>query len=131
MPSKRGIRAWVIEWKWAGEHARHLGPRWMLLHWRTSARTVADLMERLYAQSEYTVSEQVALLSGRWTSPSRAVIHDFDRITCGNNPYLFACPAKDVRAETTDGGAETLAYTPLPIKPEWVEALARIRAGGC
>lgn len=88
-------------------------------------------MERLYAQSEYAVSEQVALVSGRWSSPYRAEIHDFERITCGHNPYLFACPAKDVRAEATDDGGETLAYTPLPIKPEWVEDLARIRARGC
>jgi hypothetical protein len=128
MAPKRGIRAWVIEWQWAGEHARHEGPRWMLLHWRISARTVADLMEKLYAQSEYALSEQVGLLSGKWASPYRAEIHAFDRITCGHNPYLFACPAMDVRVQTSADGDEMLAYEPLPIKPEWVASAERIRA---
>lgn len=100
----------------------------MLLHWRTSARTVADLMERLYAQREYDLSEQIGLVTGKWTNPYPAEVHDFERITCGHNPYLFACPAMDVRVETTADGDETLAYEPLPIKPEWVESLARVRA---
>jgi hypothetical protein len=69
MARTTGIRAWLIDWDWDGDHARHDGPRYIVVNWRRSAKYVADLMERLYAQSEY---EQVALAAGRWENPYRA-----------------------------------------------------------
>jgi hypothetical protein len=128
MARTTGIRAWLIEWDWDGDHARHDGPRYIVVNWRRSAKYVADLMERLYAQSEYSLDEQVALAAGRWENPYRARIEDFERIHCGHNPFLFARPVRNLSAEQDGNGEEVLRWEDLPIKQEWLDALARIRA---
>jgi len=54
MARTTGVRAWLITWDWDGDHARHDGPRHVVVNWRRSAKYVADSVERLYAQSEYS-----------------------------------------------------------------------------
>ncbi len=85
-----------------------------------------DQMERLYAQSEYSLGEQVSLAAGRMKLPYRATIEDFERIHCGHDPYLFGRRVRDLRAEVEDG-EEILRWDELEVKQEWIDRVASIR----
>ena len=129
MASRKGIRAWLVSWEWDGEHARYEGEqRYLIIGPRRSAKYVADVMERLYAQSQYTLGEQASLAAGRWKNPYPATIGHWERITCGHNPFLFGRPVKDLRVEAGEDGVERLVWEDLPIKQEWRDFVARVAA---
>lgn len=106
---ERGISAWLVTWDWAGEHAsRH--PRVVaILNPRMSGSRVAEIVERLYSESEYDPSEQIEVLLHPERNPYRAQFGSINgvqwegQVICGHNPYLFARLVRGLRAVEIDG----------------------------
>ena len=121
--ARKGVSAWLVEWQWAGKHARFEGPRYLVLDRRYGARSVAKIVEILYAYFSYDLSEQVDLAAGRWKKPYRAMVMDFERIHCGHNPYLYAKRVRNLRVDQGEDGTERLAYKDIEVPErirEWI-----------
>ena len=50
--------AWLVTWEWVGEHAERKDKVASILNYRLSEKNVAEYMERLYADSYYSLSER-------------------------------------------------------------------------
>jgi hypothetical protein len=118
MGKKRPITAWLVTWDAAGPSAEFADEVAAILSSRKSERTVAELVEFLYAQVTSTASELAEYARNPKRNPYRAniglMINEVphgDRITCGAHPWLYARKVTDLtitRDETT--GLETVAW---------------------
>ncbi len=91
----KGITAWLVTWDSVGEEnipqniAAILNPHW-------SARRVRDLVEVIYVNSSYSLSERIGYAKNRSFNPYPAQFSGFNgvlwegQIMCGDNPWLFA-----------------------------------------
>ncbi len=93
---KGGISAWLVTWEASSAHvvpprkiAAVYNPRW-------SPKRVKELVELLYVNSQYVISEQINYANNRNFNPYPAAFHRvrgvecMDSITCGHNPFLKA-----------------------------------------
>lgn len=114
------MKAWIIKWNWIGEHAAVERPVVAILSARTSPNEVRKCVEFLYTVTHASLREQME--QARYNDPAQppypaefargdGVLFQ-GRITCGNNPFLEAYQVENIRLVTSDGGDETLEWTP-------------------
>lgn len=90
------MKAWLVTWEWAGDHAKVSEPVAAILNSRTSPDRVREIVEFLYANASYTLSERLACAKNKRNNPYPARFASIDgfpwqgQITCGHNPFLFA-----------------------------------------
>jgi hypothetical protein len=88
--------AWVVTWFGSNTHNK---PPLAILDYRLSARSVRDIVQMLYAVERYTPEEQLRYVKSPKDNPYPAVMTQFQRITCGHNPLLFARQVSDLHME--------------------------------
>lgn len=113
------MRVWVI----TREGTRHAKEVIGILSARKSSRTVKDHVEWLYALLHYHPHEHLEL--AKYTNPSNPYEAQYKKtntsapvksvMTCGDNPFLMACRAKNVVLTDTDAEPPILKWT----MPNW------------
>ncbi len=113
-------KAWLITWDQAGGHLRQKDKIVSILSGRLSAKTVFDYVERLYVNSEYSLSDRLAYAKNRKDNPYPAQFVSINgvpwegQITCGHNPFLFARLVRNTRVEVDLNGDEQLCWEDIP-----------------
>jgi hypothetical protein len=68
-----------------------------VLSHRLSGKRVRDFVEQLYiVLAKYSQSEKLACAKAAKGNPYPALLEDFERITCGHNPWLYARRVTDL-----------------------------------
>jgi hypothetical protein len=104
---KRGITAWLVTWDHVGEHAQPPRPIAAVLSRRWGADRVAQIVELLYANEYYSISERIAY-AGESFNPypaRRGTLYGVPwdgEICCGHNPFLYARLVDNLRTEGED-----------------------------
>jgi hypothetical protein len=116
------MKAWLVTWEWTGEHAAVTQPVASILDPRTGAGTVRQRVEQLYADSQYSLSERLALVRDRRSNPYPAKFDSVPpgvtyegRITCGHNPFLYGRLVDDLKVECDVSGQERLVWKERPV----------------
>jgi len=85
------MKAWLITWENAGEHAKVLDKIAGLLNPRWPATRVAHVVEFLYARARYNIQEMAHQYAKFGCSrPYKAEIGPWEIVSCGHDPYLEA-----------------------------------------
>ena len=124
--SQKGIVAWLVTWEWTGNHAKPdrkiaaiLNPHW-------SADRIRQIVEFIYANSCYSISEQIRYAKNRKLNPYPAKYTSIEgvpwegQITCGHNPSLFARHVDNlaVTGEPDEEGGVIWTERPKPDFPK-------------
>lgn len=116
------MKAWLVTWEWTGEHARVKNPIAMILSSRVSGKRVREMVEQIYVNATYILSERAAYAEKKF-NPYPAYYGDIesidylDVIYCGHNPYLHARRVDDLRVEIDRNGKESMSWKERP-KPK-------------
>jgi hypothetical protein len=100
----KGIKAWVVRWEWAGDHAAVDQPVAAVLRPQTGAHQVMQIVELLHAARQHTPTEMLSMIrrGGHRPYPARLGTVRFDpadgpvnvrwsgEVSCGPNPFLVA-----------------------------------------
>ncbi len=62
-------RAWLITWEWCGDHAKKADRIASILNYRISGPKVREYVERMYVNSEYSLSERLAYAKSAKNNP--------------------------------------------------------------
>jgi hypothetical protein len=74
------MKAWLITWEWAGEHAKVDEPIAAILNPRYSPQRVRDIVELLYVNGMYSLGERASYAKGKVFKPlSGRIRHDLGR----------------------------------------------------
>jgi hypothetical protein len=108
-----GIRAWLVEWEWAGGHAAVDPPFIALLPWQWRDRRVIDFVEATWAAQ--SLDTAVMFAKGRGRLPYKAALVPIPVrsrssgeslwvpwaawIMCGDNPWINARQVTHVRED--------------------------------
>ena len=117
------MKAWLITWDWAGDHAAVGDPVVAVLSARTGAEDVRRYVERRYVEKTASLPEKLSYARyNRPQAPPYAA--EFDRlegvrfrgrIQCGHNPWLYARLVDNLRVETDATGNEVLSWDEQPL----------------
>lgn len=102
--------AWVVTWFGSNTHNE---PPVAVLDYRLSSSSVRNIVEMLFAVLRYTPEEQLRYVRSPKDNPYPATVSQFQRITCGHNPLLFARLVRDLHME-----GEELKWTEPPPESE-------------
>ena len=101
------MKAWLVTWEWMAPHAEVVNKIAAVINSRRSERFVADMVEHIYAHSNYNMKELLDIVKVPKRNPYKAtrgeIIHGVphgDRITCGHHPWLYARIVTDLTATT-------------------------------
>ncbi len=114
MPKERPRSAWVIEWKWFGDH-RKLRTKFLhVLNGRLNESTVIGYMKCLYLNSELSHGvDRLGFLSSKYWKGK--LIQEGPRIAVGWNPYLMAWRVKDLTIKVDyQHSREVFRWTQVP-----------------
>ncbi len=109
------MKAWLIRWCWAGDHAAVDDPVVAVLSARTSAADVRWYVEQRYI--EVTASPEEKLSYARYSQPQEPpdpARLERGRIDCGHNPWLHASVVDGLRVEKDADGVDVLKWTNPP-----------------
>ena len=112
--------AWLITWKWFGDHAAVEDDVVAIVSYRRSGSYIKDLMENLYIEKTSSFSEKLAYAKDRKAIPYPASYFTIngvpwmESISCGANPFLFGRLVSNVRVEVQDG-EEMLRWEERPV----------------
>ena len=89
-----------------------------ILNVRKSSKTVAEFVEYYYLLQTSTVGELAHLASRPGKRHTKAEIHQWERITCGNNPFISARIVSDlvISHPLLDSTVETIEWKEPPIR---------------
>ena len=96
------MRAWLITWEWVGDHARVDDPIAAILNPRMSSERDRQIVEFIYVNSTYSLSERLQYANNRKFNPYPARFGLLEGLTwdgyieCGHNPWLFARKVSDL-----------------------------------
>ncbi len=128
----KGITAWLVTWNSVGEDnspqsiAAVLNPHW-------SARRVRDLVEVIFVNSSYSLSERIGYAKNRSFNPYPAQFSGFNgvlwegQIMCGANPWLFARLVDNLIVDPDNENKVTWRERP---RPDFEEAACRLGING-
>lgn len=112
------MKAWLIRWNWAGNHAAVDNPIVTVLSARTNIKDIQAYVEQRYIEATASLDEKLDY--ARYNDPveppyrarrERGVIH------CGHNPWLEAKKVDDLKVEVDGEGKEVLKWAkPVPAK---------------
>lgn len=116
------MNAWLITWKWHGEHAKKKKPLIGILSSRRGEKFIADFVEQVYLMETSTIEEIVRWVNRKKDCPYKAkkveIINDIphgDRITCGHNPHIYARKVTDLKVVSDlDNKIEKLSWKEPP-----------------
>jgi len=112
--------AWLVTWEWVGDHARMENKIAAILNYRLSPERAGEIVELIYVNEQFTLSERIAYAKSKGNNPYPAQfdsIHGVPwtaRIICGHNPFLYARLVDDLRVEIDKSGKETLNWKERP-----------------
>jgi hypothetical protein len=120
----RGRVVWLVTWEGTGSPKRQEEKIAAILSARCSPKHVAEIVELIYANNSYSISEKLGI-AARTAKNQYPVVWDTvhgilwrGRMTCGHNPYLFARIVDNFRVLLDDDGDETATWTkrsrPIP-----------------
>lgn len=103
----RAIRAWVVRWEWAGQHAAVDQPVAAILRPQIGGRRLFGIVETLYAAREYEPIDMLSAIRPGGHHPYRAKWGSWGgEVICGHNPFLVARLARVRPASDGSGGIE-------------------------
>jgi hypothetical protein len=116
---------WLITWEWTGDHAKVENKIAAVLRWRLSSKIVREIVEALYANSQYTPSEFVRYCVGKngKNNPYPARNGVPWGIYCGHNPHLYARIVDGLRVYETENGESAITWKERPIPNHLQEML--------
>jgi hypothetical protein len=100
------MKAWLVTWEWVGDHAKRDDKVAAVLNSRLSESRVKELVEFLYLNDSYAVSEKMAVAQRRRDNPYPARVEP-GGIHCGHHPFLRARLVDDLTVECDDHGMDT------------------------
>ena len=95
------MNGWIVTWDGAGA-AVDRRKIVAVFNYRIGVGRVRDLVEQLYIALKYGEEDKVAIAAKPTNNPYRSEVHQFSRITCGHNPWLYARYVNNIR-RTDDG----------------------------
>ena len=111
------MKAWLITWCWAGDHAAVEDPVVTVLRARTGAEDVRKYVEQRYIEECASLHEKLAY--ARYNQPQEPPYParlEQRRIHCGHNPWLYARVVDDLRVVEDVNGNDVLNWTePAPV----------------
>ena len=113
MARKRGIRAWLITWKRAGDHVEIRDPLAAILNPRWSGDRVASYMQFIHDRTALTVQEHLYFLNRPRARPYQPAHGGpgSPYLQCGHNPFLEARLVSGLRLEQdVENETETLLW---------------------
>ena len=111
------MKAWLVTWEWAGDHAKVDDPLVAVLNPRWSASRIRELVEILYANAYYSLSERLRYANNRSFNPypaefgSVAGVSFEGAIYCGHNRWLYARKVKNLRVADDKSDREHLLWS--------------------
>ncbi len=113
------VRAWLVTWEWASDRApvEDKDRIAAVLNSRLSAERVKEIVEILYVNATYSLSERLGYASREWFNPYPAQFGMTPgEVTCGHNPWLYARIVDQLQVERDEAGEEKLTWQP-PSRP--------------
>jgi hypothetical protein len=110
------MKAWLVTWEWYGDNAKVEDNIAAILDSRLSGKRVRWIVELLYVNSQYILSERLHY-AGRKFNPYPARLEDGE-IFCGHNPYLHARRVDDCHV-VGEPGNEKLIWKKIPKSEVW------------
>jgi hypothetical protein len=116
------MKAWLVTWEWAGEHAKRKDKVAAIFNSRLSAERIREFVEFIYL-SEYCLGERMAYALHKDKNPYPAHFGSLKgvkregQIHCGHNPHLFARLVDDLAVERDEHGNEKATWKERP-KPD-------------
>lgn len=104
---------WLITWEPNFKDSKKIAT---ILNSRTSSEKVKDILEQLYVNSEYSLSERLLYAKSKKNNPYPVRFDILDEIpwwgkmSCGNNPYLYARKVKNLRLKINGDENEYLEW---------------------
>ncbi len=120
----RGVSAWLVTWEKFGSHVkkpRHIAA---ILNSRISHQKVKELVELLYVNEVFSLTEKIGYSKNKSFNPypaeygSTKGIKWTGIITCGHNPFLEAKLVRDL-VVIKKGNKEHISWT--EIKPKIID----------
>lgn len=100
------MNAWLITWEWDGEHANVDDPLIAIFSSRLSENRIAEFIEGYFLIKSASAGEMVYYANRTKEIPYKTEKHvsingipHGDRITCGDNPYIFARKVLQLKVE--------------------------------
>ncbi|MFH1288231.1 MAG: hypothetical protein ABII25_05995 [bacterium] len=112
---KKGQKAWLVIWEWAGSHARVEDKIAAILRPWWSEERVGQIVETLYALHQYTPRELAIFAKQPKKNPYKAQWHN-GYCSCGANPSLHASYVENlIIEEDSESGFETISWVMPPL----------------
>jgi len=116
------MNAWLITWKWHGEHAKRKKTLVGIISSRRGEKFIADFVEQAYLMEMSTIEEIVRWANRKKDRPYKIkkveIINNIphgDRITCGHNPHIYARIVTDLKVVSDlDNKIEKLSWKEPP-----------------
>jgi hypothetical protein len=116
---QQGIKAWLVTWDGCGPHAEVHGAARIaaILNPRLSADRVKSIVELIYVNSSFSLSERIDYAKRGYT-PYPVQFGTLNKVTwlgqmtCGHNPYLYARLVNGIRRDT--GAPEGITWDERP-----------------
>src|ERR1700678_329025 len=132
MKRRKGVKAWLVTWEWAGNHARPKDRRVVeILDPRLRPERVRQIVERIY-HADALLTEKIGWRLRRRKQPYPAEFQFLEGmqwqydILCGHNPWLRARLVDNLTVETDADGKETASWDERHPLPEVRKMLRRI-----
>jgi len=114
-----------VTWEWVGDHAKPERKIAAILNPHWSPDRVREYVEFIYANSHYSISEQIAYAKNRSFNPYpaefmpvRGGVQWQGQIICGHNPWLFARLVDNLVATGESDDEDKVVWTERP-KPDF------------
>ena len=113
------MKAWLVTREWAGDcaAAEEKDRIVAVLNSRLSAERVREIVELLYVNATYSLSERLEYANRKQFNPYPAQFGwTAGEVTCGHNPWLYARIVDQLQIERDEAGEEKLTWQP-PSRP--------------
>jgi len=115
-------KAWLITWEEFGTIEKDQSKKIVsIFDSRVSSDKIRDYTENFYISTQYSPLEKITFANKRRNNPYPAEYFRIDgvpwqgRITCGDNPHLFARIVKNLIVVNNEFGQETISWVEQPI----------------
>lgn len=92
------MKYWLVTWEAIGDHIVIDNEIATILNYRLSSRRVRDIVERIYVDSWFSLSERLAYAKSKKSTLDRARV-ERGMIFCGENPFLWGRIVNNINIE--------------------------------
>jgi hypothetical protein len=110
------MMAWLITWQGSGKLAEAQKSIVAIMNSRISGDRMLKIVEQIYVNERYSLSERIAYAKNRKNNPYPAYFGTFKNahcsweVYCGPNPYLYARLVDDLKVDLNSDGKEVLTW---------------------